>query len=110
MVERHRILRVTVIAVLLSILPAGSATGLRTQDSGLSLSPQSSPLSPELGPQSSVLSPESLSEPHLANIRQLTAGGKNAEAYFSHDGRKLIFQSTNNWTTGESATWPLSSN
>ena len=103
MVERHRILRVTVIAVLLSTLPAGSATGL-------SLSPQSSALSPQLEPQSSVLSPESLSEPHLANIRQLTAGGKNAEAYFSHDGRKLIFQSTNNWTTGESATWPLSIN
>ncbi|MCH6558464.1 MAG: PD40 domain-containing protein [Nitrospirae bacterium] len=121
MVERHRILRVTVLAVLLSILPAGSATGLKPQSSGRNLSPQStvlspesspqsSPLSPELGPQSSVLSPESLSEPHLANIRQLTAGGKNAEAYFSHDGRKLIFQSTNNWTTGESATWPLSSN
>jgi Tol biopolymer transport system component len=37
-------------------------------------------------------------EPHLANIRQLTFGNKNAEAYFSFDGRKLIFQSTNNWT------------
>ncbi|RMH02648.1 MAG: hypothetical protein D6704_13830 [Nitrospirae bacterium] len=33
-------------------------------------------------------------EPHLANIRQLTFGGKNAEAYFSFDGDKLIFQST----------------
>ena len=32
-------------------------------------------------------------ERHLANIRQLTFGGQNAEAYFSHDGRKLIFQS-----------------
>ena len=30
---------------------------------------------------------------HLANIRQLTFGGQNAEAYFSHDGTKLIFQS-----------------
>ncbi len=33
-------------------------------------------------------------ERHLRNIRQLTAGGKNAEAYFSFDGSRLIFQST----------------
>jgi Tol biopolymer transport system component len=33
-------------------------------------------------------------ERHLRNIRQLTFGGQNAEAYFSPDGRKLIFQST----------------
>lgn len=33
-------------------------------------------------------------EPHLRNIRQLTNGGENAEAYFSGDGRRLIFQST----------------
>lgn len=33
-------------------------------------------------------------ERHLRNVRQLTAGGKNAEAYFSFDGSRLIFQST----------------
>jgi len=33
-------------------------------------------------------------EKHLANIRQLTFGGENAEAYFSPDGKRLIFQST----------------
>jgi len=33
-------------------------------------------------------------ERHLTNIRQLTFGGENAEAYFSADGKKLIFQST----------------
>ena len=33
-------------------------------------------------------------EKHLRNIRQLTFGGENAEAYFSKDGKKLIFQST----------------
>jgi TolB protein len=32
--------------------------------------------------------------PHLANIRQLTHGGQNAEAYWSPDGKRLIFQST----------------
>ena len=33
-------------------------------------------------------------ERHLANVRQLTFGGENAEAYFSHDDRTLTFQST----------------
>jgi TolB protein len=37
------------------------------------------------------------SERHLGNIRQLTFGRQNAEAYFSFSGNKLIFQSTNNW-------------
>ena len=32
----------------------------------------------------------------LENIRQLTFGGQNAEAYWSPDGRKLVFQSTRN--------------
>lgn len=34
-------------------------------------------------------------EPHLKNIRQLTFGGDNAEAYFSPDGTRLCFQSNN---------------
>ena len=33
-------------------------------------------------------------ERHLANVVRLTNGGENAEAYFSRDGRRLIFQST----------------
>ncbi len=33
-------------------------------------------------------------ETHLTNVRQLTFGGQNAEAYFSPDGQKLTFQST----------------
>ncbi|HZQ68519.1 MAG TPA: hypothetical protein VFA68_08360 [Terriglobales bacterium] len=33
-------------------------------------------------------------ERHLHNIHQLTFGGQNAEAYFSADGKSLIFQST----------------
>lgn len=32
--------------------------------------------------------------PHLRNIRQLTFGGQNAEAYWSPDGKRLVFQST----------------
>lgn len=34
-------------------------------------------------------------EVHLKNIRQLTFGGDNAEAYFSFDDRKLVFQLRN---------------
>jgi len=33
-------------------------------------------------------------EVHLRHVRQLTFGGQNAEAYFSYDNRRLIFQST----------------
>ena len=44
------------------------------------------------------------SERHLANIRQLTVGRQNAEAYFSFDGTKLIFQSTNDWLKDSQAT------
>jgi len=33
-------------------------------------------------------------ERHLKNLRQLTFGGENAEAYFSFDEQRLIFQTT----------------
>ena len=32
-------------------------------------------------------------ETHFKDLRQLTFSGENAEAYFSADGKKLIFQS-----------------
>src|SRR5947209_11744666 len=38
-------------------------------------------------------------ERHLRNIKQLTFGGQNAEAYFSHDGKRIIFQSTRDGRT-----------
>ncbi len=80
--QRRRTIRpafmLTLALAVLSVLSA--------EDSGLSLSPRSS-----------VLGAEEV-ERHLANIRQLTFGGQNAEAYFSFDGTKLIFQSTNTWT------------
>lgn len=34
-------------------------------------------------------------EKHLTNIKQLTFGGDNAEAYFSYDNSKLVFQLKN---------------
>lgn len=33
-------------------------------------------------------------ETHLRHVKQLTFGGQNAEAYFSYDGKRLIFMST----------------
>jgi TolB protein len=41
-------------------------------------------------PDDSLLLPEE--QKHLKNVRQLTFGGQNAEAYFSADDRQLIFQ------------------
>ena len=34
-------------------------------------------------------------EGHLKNLKQLTFGGDNAEAYWSFDGKQLVFQRTN---------------
>jgi len=39
-------------------------------------------------------------EKHLKNVRQLTFGGDNAEAYFSFDNQRIVFQATNkDWNT-----------
>lgn len=40
-----------------------------------------------------VSRPASKQEPHLANIKQLTFGGQNAEAYWDVDGNRLVYQS-----------------
>lgn len=37
--------------------------------------------------------PGNVQEKHLSNLRQLTFGGQNAEAYWSKDGKQIIFQS-----------------
>jgi TolB protein len=49
---------------------------------------------PQDGARTSASAPRPGQERHLKNIRQLTSGGENAEAYFSSDGARLIFQST----------------
>lgn len=39
-------------------------------------------------------------ETHLKNVRQLTFGGDNAEAYWSFDNKQLVFQATHDkWNT-----------
>ena len=50
-------------------------------------------LATTLAGQSQGIQPHA-KEAHLRNIRQLTFGGENAEAYFSFDGRQIVFQST----------------
>ncbi len=45
-------------------------------------------------PAATAPAPETAKEVHLSNVKQLTFGGENAEAYFSFDGQELIFQST----------------
>ncbi len=47
-------------------------------------------VTPAPAPSSNAGAPSS--EPHLKNLRQLTFGGENAEAYWSFDGQQLIMQ------------------
>ncbi len=36
-------------------------------------------------------------ETHFKNVRQLTFGGDNAEAYWSFDDKNIVFQASNHW-------------
>ena len=49
------------------------------------------PPAPGIAPSQVYVEPQP-GERHLGRIRQLTFGGNNAEAYFSPDGSRLIFQ------------------
>jgi Tol biopolymer transport system component len=48
----------------------------------------------EAPPQAPLPIPADPREKHLTNVRQLTFGGENAEAYFDATGKRLIFQAT----------------
>jgi len=48
-------------------------------------------LQPATATADTILYPE---ENHLKNVQQLTFGGDNAEAYWSYDGKYLVFQRT----------------
>lgn len=45
-------------------------------------------------PPGGIVHPDDPAEPRLTNLRRLTDAGQNAEAYFSPDGQRLIFQAT----------------
>lgn len=49
-------------------------------------------------PPGGIAVPDDPMEPRLTDLRRLTDGGQNAEAYFSPDGRRVIFQAT--WPGG----------
>jgi TolB protein len=72
-------LKIIVLFVLLALLSVFASSRVRSTDST------------QTNMQSSLLLPN---EKHLRNLKQLTFGGENAEAYFSSDGKQLIFQST----------------
>jgi TolB protein len=59
----------------------------------MSIGAQSSQTQAHPAQNSAQSAVELASEKHLRGVRQLTFGGENAEAYFSGDGRQLIFQS-----------------
>jgi TolB protein len=54
--------------------------------------PVRAPAQTPSGPSTVYWAPSPGEARHLSNIRQLTFGGSNAEAYFSADGTRLIFQ------------------
>jgi TolB protein len=81
--EPSRMLRLSWLAV--ALLPACA----------LAQSPAPPAETPDTWPRTGAVPFESLpGEVRLANVRKLTHGGQNAEAYFSADGRRLVFQST----------------
>lgn len=56
-------------------------------------------VAPAASAQMTISRPAEPGELRLANIRQLTNGGENAEAYFSPDGKWITFQSTRSGRT-----------
>jgi TolB protein len=69
--------------LVLRVLPLLAAGAVACAQGQTDEAPSASP---------AVVRPADSGEVHLANIRQLTFGGQNAEAYFSPDGSQLIFQ------------------
>ncbi len=75
---------ILLLMILLTLISCGGNSENKSQTDDISSTDKTS--------ENSLLKPGE--EKHLANIRQLTFGGENAEAYFSADGKMLSFQST----------------
>jgi Tol biopolymer transport system component len=74
-------------SVMTSLAALTAGCGPATRDTGVK------PTAPVASSRASVVSAEPpSSEPHLRDIKQLTFGGENAEAYWSFDGKQLIMQ------------------
>ncbi len=89
--RNRRTSMILIVSLLLAVRAGVAAGGTETGAEGIG---------PGDGPDRLAAASADPVEPHLGNIRQLTFGRKNAEAYFSFDGNRLIFQSTNNWALG----------
>jgi len=81
------------------LLAAGAVLGACSPSPPASPAPNLPGLESATGPSLTFVEPEP-GEGHLRRIRQLTFGGNNAEAYFSPDGKQLIFQRQESLETG----------
>ncbi|HSN56290.1 MAG TPA: hypothetical protein VLT32_16610 [Candidatus Sulfomarinibacteraceae bacterium] len=79
-------------------LPALCLTILTVGGLGCARQPAGTPTAPGAAEDASAALPRTIEpdprEVHFTELRMLTDGGENAEAYFSFGGDKLIFQST----------------
>src|SRR5687768_3394675 len=82
-----RLLSSVCVGVVLIGAGLSSGCGPEREATAAALLPANAPAS---GASTRVEAPTS--EPRLKELRQLTFGGENAEAYWSFDGRQLIFQ------------------
>lgn len=79
----------SLIAILMAIIPAACSQAVQVASAGGTVDAASSAVNALSGGDEAANG-----ETHFANLRQLTDGGENAEAYFSVDGERLIYQST----------------
>jgi Tol biopolymer transport system component len=83
-------LKKTPTSILLVLVALAAAAGFRSLDrAGSAFATE-----PDKAAAPAAASLRDPREVRLADIRQLTFGGENAEAYWSPDGEELIFQST----------------
>jgi Tol biopolymer transport system component len=83
------------VGLLLTMVLSTACAGSRApSDAPVRAAPPAAPrevLAPAAGATGDLARP---GERHLMNVRQLTFGGENAEAYFSFAGDRLVFQAT----------------
>ena len=81
-------------ALLVAVATAGAgAQGRPAAKAPLPIPLSTAPVAPTAAPTKPVARPADAGETsHLRNIRQLTFGGSNAEAYFSRDGQWITYQ------------------
>lgn len=87
------------LSTFISILAAVTVlTGCASEQQSLTPDYSDTAIKTVVAPHHEITKEENLNssnkEKHLKNLKQLTFGGENAEAYFSYDGKQLILQST----------------